>query len=90
MPSTSDARRARWPGFDSEAHAVLGSRGFTMTKDWHFTAPMRMLTEREWDALIYLFEEWDYGWGLNNYDKSIHGPVIDLDFAPDGSFMRSK
>jgi hypothetical protein len=61
MPQTSDERRARWPGKDSEALSFLYSQGYEMTREWEWIPPKREPTEREIDAIDYLVEEWDYG-----------------------------
>lgn len=61
MPQTSDARRARWPGYDAEAVAYLQSRGWKLRDDWSWDPPAEWV--REQDAMRYLIEEWDYaGW----------------------------
>lgn len=62
MPQTSDERRARWPGWDSEAIAFLDERGFHYTGNWEWTLPTTfyVLSEREEDAIIYLIEEFDW------------------------------
>jgi hypothetical protein len=73
MPSTTPERAARWPGGDDQAIAFLHDSGFTLERNWTFTAPKGRsldtegypwVSEKENDALIYLIEEWDFG-GLN-------------------------
>lgn len=62
MPSTTPERAARWPGGDAEASEVLDQGGWTIGQDWNFRHPEnRKPTEREADAMIYLQEEWDFG-----------------------------
>ena len=63
MPQTTPERRARWPGIDSEAIAFLEGQGYTLHRDWSWSAPEpgQKPTERERDALLYLIQEWDFG-----------------------------
>jgi len=65
MPSTYDARAARWPGQDFQADLHLTSQGFTLTRDgrweWVLPDPEYHVTARDWDAIMYLVQEWDFG-----------------------------
>ena len=64
MPQTNDKRRARWPGWDTQAILYLESMGYILTEDWrwkHISDPHNVPTEKEWDAIIYLVEEFDFG-----------------------------
>ncbi len=63
MPSTTPERAARWPGMDSEAMKFLEDQGYTLNRDWTWTAPKTYHnpTKRETDALLYLIQEWDFG-----------------------------
>ncbi len=62
LPSTTSERAARWPGMDQEAIAFLQEGGWKIGRDWNFSHPEgRKPTEREADAIIYLQEEWDFG-----------------------------
>lgn len=63
MPQASSELQAKFPGGDSEAHEVLKinfrlDRGFIYRKK----SPSYKPTEREWDAINYMFHEWDYGY----------------------------
>lgn len=62
MPSTTPERSARWPGMDSEAIDFLQGEGYKLNRDYTWTKPTpdHIPTEREKDAVIYLFEEWDF------------------------------
>jgi hypothetical protein len=62
MPQATNELRAKFPGYDSEAMEVLEknfthSRGVYRKKD-----PSYQPTEREWDAIYYMFQEWDFGY----------------------------
>lgn len=63
MPQATEELRAKFPGDDQEAFAVLEanfntSRGGMITPKVLGYKP----TEREDEALDYLFHEWDYGY----------------------------
>jgi hypothetical protein len=60
MPQASDELRAKFPGWDDEALAVLEenfteNRGVIRPKTVGYVP-----TDREKDAIDYLFQEWDY------------------------------
>jgi hypothetical protein len=60
MPQASDELRAKFPGWDDEALAVLEenfteNRGVIRPKTAGYVP-----TDREKDAIDYLFQEWDY------------------------------
>lgn len=65
MPQATDELRAKFPGWDQEAQEVLGTN-FTL----HYPSvgiirkrdPKYKPTEREWDAVDYLIQEWDYAY----------------------------
>ena len=63
MPQTTPERAARWPGMDQQAIGYLRSRGYVLRRDWYWTKPTpdHQPTEKELDAIDYLFEEWDFG-----------------------------
>lgn len=71
MPSsTSDLRRKmvrRFGSIDSQGpEDFLVSRGFSLTRDWEWIMPPRYATldevpQEEWDCIVFLLEEWDYG-----------------------------
>lgn len=63
MPQTSDERRARWPGWDTEAIQYLEGRGFVCDYDtWTWANPSGVeVNERDEDAITYLVEEFDWG-----------------------------
>jgi hypothetical protein len=62
MPQASDELRAKFPGWDEEALAVL-EVNFT-EKAGIFRPKVKGYepTLREDDALDYMFHEWDYGY----------------------------
>lgn len=62
MPSASDELRAKFPGWDQEALAVLEEHfiddaGLIRPKVYGYVP-----TDREREAIDYLFYEWDYGY----------------------------
>lgn len=67
MPQATDELRAKFPGWEPEASDHLYSRGFKMTPDFSWIMPEgHEMSERDWDAIDYLFFEWDFG-GIINY-----------------------
>lgn len=67
MPQASERLRKLWPGGDTEAIAYLESRGYVLGKDFRWTAPAGVTqpTARDWSAICYLIDEWDFGSVLN-------------------------
>ena len=62
MPQASDELRAKFPGHDSEALAVI-EKNFVNDKGWISRKDVGYQpTDREWDALTYLIHEWDYAY----------------------------
>ena len=62
MPQTTEERRARWPGWDSQAIEYLEGRGFIATRHFTWTNPSAVtISEKDEDAVIYLVEEFDWG-----------------------------
>jgi hypothetical protein len=61
MPQTTPELRAKFPGFDAQACTYLKSQGYILTRQWEWVKPREEVTDDEWDALVYLVEEWDYG-----------------------------
>jgi hypothetical protein len=60
MPQATDELRSKFPGWDWEALDVL-KENFTDTKGvLRKKDPAYQPTAREWDAIDYLFQEWDY------------------------------
>lgn len=67
-PQATPELRAKFPGGDSEAMEVL-----KLNFEWGEPKPFIIRkknpnyepTQREWDAVDYLFHEWDWGYGLN-------------------------
>lgn len=70
MPSTTEARRRRWPGSDSQAMTYLYARGFMLTRSWCWFHPKEDFecNCNDIDAIVYLIEEWDFGPKINNLD----------------------
>jgi len=61
MPESSPRLRAMFED-DSAAADVLEAAGWTCVDfTWQVPADESTVTDREWDALQYLCEEWDYG-----------------------------
>jgi hypothetical protein len=66
MPQATDEQRDRWPGGDAEAITYLEAAGFKLTKIWTWIKPDgHDPTPKEWDAVDYLVNEWDFG-GIEN------------------------
>lgn len=72
MPQASDELRAKFPGHDDEALKVLEEH-FTWDKPalWIIRRkdPNYVPTDREWEAIDYMCDEWDFGWS----NKEING-----------------
>jgi hypothetical protein len=63
MPQATPELQAKFPGGDAEAWGVLRENfrddcGMIRPKDPKY----RPTTDREWEAINYLFHEWDYGY----------------------------
>lgn len=67
MPSASDQQRHEWGGAlgicEDKAETHLTDRGWTITPHWMCIPPERFIEIDEWDALQFLINEWDYGYG---------------------------
>lgn len=66
MPQASDEDRARWGGRDGigeeKAMDYLESRGFRLTRQWHWIKPDgHIMTDDDWGAINFLIDEWDFG-----------------------------
>ena len=59
MPQTSDELRKKFED-DADACAVLENAGWFYHRGW-WAYPTHEPTDREWDAIQYLVEEWDHG-----------------------------
>jgi len=62
MPQATPELRKKFPGYDAEALNVLrqnftNDRGLIRRKDKNYKP-----TRREFDAIDYLFQEWDYAY----------------------------
>ena len=75
MPQATDELRAKFPGWDSEALAVLDAN-FTVSSGGVIRpkALGYQPTEREDDAIDYLFQEWDYGYSPRPQTKQKKQP----------------
>jgi len=73
MPQASAETRDAWQGSDHDAIDFLKSRGYTLTRDWHWIEPETdyLVAPEEWAAINYLFEEWDFG-GLRRKLDPVH------------------
>lgn len=63
MPQASKELRDEWPGWDTQAINHLRDRGYRLTRsaDWVSPPGNHEVTERDWSAIQYLIDEWDYG-----------------------------
>lgn len=62
MPQATEELRAQWPGGDTEAWAHLAKSGF-IDDEGLIKAPSGYEpTERDYSAIDYLCQEWDYAW----------------------------
>lgn len=62
MPQATPELRAKFPGHDSEAMEVL-AKNFTQSKGvYRKKDPNYKPNLREWDAVDYMIQEWDYGY----------------------------
>lgn len=66
MPTAPKELRDKFPGMDTEALQLLEAAGFTVSKDFIVRKPKPDYnpSSREFDAIDYLVEEWDYGYDL--------------------------
>jgi archaellum biogenesis protein FlaJ (TadC family) len=60
MPQATDELRAKFPGDDSEALEVIQKNFYEVLGVISKKEPLYEPTQREWDAIDYLFHEWDY------------------------------
>lgn len=78
MPQADPALRAEWedgPGTAEENALVhLEGNGFVLTEKWTWRKPKgHVLSARDWSAIQYMCDDWDYG-GLESDDApSSHG-----------------
>ena len=63
MPQASADLQAEWPGMDKEAIKYLQDRGWRLNRRWQWIKPhpSHEPAEREWSAIEYLIDEWDFG-----------------------------
>lgn len=67
MPQATNEQRARWPGSDQQAIKFLEDAGYVLTRNWKWIIPKNHKpTEREYDAMDYMCNEWDFGGFENN------------------------
>lgn len=62
---------AEWrfdPPTSKIAERYLSERGYALRPDWHWDRPCPgfVMTERDWNAINYLIDEWKYGGLLVN------------------------
>lgn len=70
MPQATEELRQLWhynsdtPDYSAE-HFLINERGFMLTRRWTWVPPVPMdygmLDEKEYSAILYLVQEWDYG-----------------------------
>ena len=89
MPQASDELRAKIAAYfpdngdehycaldPSNAASFLESMGWTVSDKWVITNPPKPraeITDKEWDCVDFLAEEWDYDYSLRFEEAS--GPV---------------
>lgn len=63
MPQSTPERRARWGMSEDKAEKYLLDAGYSIHR-FVMSPPSadHVITETEEDAVLYLLEEWDYGW----------------------------
>lgn len=84
MPSAPDDLRkkmVKWFGSIDPLgpEQFLGSRGYTLTKDWYWVTPVphHTIRKEEFECMIFLEQEWDYG-GL----EFVSPQIVDLLLEP--------
>ena len=71
MPQASKESSDLFPGGCEEAMAVLEGAGYKYTRCWSWICPKNHKpSEREIDAIDYLFAEWDWA-GLTSAEDDI-------------------
>lgn len=63
MPQANSELQRQWPGGDREAIHYLQNRGYRLTGRWEWLLPHdeTVPSDRDWSAIAYLIEEWDFG-----------------------------
>ena len=63
MPQATDELREEWDGPDDQkAMGFLRDAGYVLNRDWTWSSPEgREPTEKEWSAIDFMFQEWDFG-----------------------------
>lgn len=64
MPQAEEWLRNKWGIMDGPAIEFLESRGFKLTREWCWTHPCPehyQPTDEEYEAVIFLIDEWDFG-----------------------------
>jgi hypothetical protein len=63
MPQASDEQRAEWGIDDAPVIAFLRTQGYELTRHWTWIAPTpnHVPSEKEWSAIYFLIDEWDFG-----------------------------
>jgi len=73
MPQATQELRDKFPGHDAEAFEVLKANFNDHAGIIYPKVKGYQPTERESDAIDYLFHEWDYGYMLEDPRKVKHG-----------------
>lgn len=76
MPQATDELRAYWGGVDdTPAYEHLKRQGFIDHHDWTWTKPSPdyVLSERDWNAIEFLIDEWDWGGLRKEEEPPRHG-----------------
>lgn len=70
MPSSTPELQKAWGGHNgldsSKATEFLTNRGYSLQRNWMWVAPAHVRTLddmaiEEYDAMLFLIQEWDYG-----------------------------
>jgi hypothetical protein len=70
MPTASDALRNKMQEYfddaidDSGPENYLREQGWTEDR-WLWSAPERIITDKEWDCIQFLMDEWDHDYKSN-------------------------
>lgn len=60
MPQASSELQNKFPGMETEAWQILSKAGFADDRGIIRPPKRHVLTPREFDAVSYLCDEWDY------------------------------
>lgn len=78
MPSSTPERQQRWGLDDKPVVQHLEERGYVLHQTWDWTHPTQTLVtmpEEDFDAIVYLKEEFDYGTFVDPMEAPAVAPV---------------